>query len=268
MWASGVMLRPDGRIRRTPSRSAPLRWSPVSEAFDWRAADTALPAGEWYMVAFRSVRRADADEALLCRYDELAHEEAARSSGFVHYYRGPMMPDGGCLSFCLLDTRVPRRRPHPVAAHVEAVGPLDEMYESYRLEFLRVRLDGGAEPWAFAASPTHGRRPRRRATAPRVPARRPPLRARRSLIACSSRASIDGYRLLAAIVVRCHGRHLSAVPIGPVASSWPDVARRSSTVADLLPSECSGSGSCCWGPAQRRRDRAHRDARAAGWSSV
>ena len=122
---------------------------PVSEAFDWHAADLALPAGEWYMVAFRSVRRAAADEALLCRHDDLAHEEAARSPGFVHYYRGPMMPDGSCLSFCLWDSRADARLASGGPAHVRAVSLIREMYETYTLEFLRVtrRTPGG--PLAF-----------------------------------------------------------------------------------------------------------------------
>ena len=133
--------------------------SPVADAFDWTAAGEALGTGEWYMVAFRSTRRAGADEAKLSMYDEFAHQEAATAPGFVHYFKGPMGPDGSCLSFCLWQDRADARSAAAQPAHVEAVGLLDEMYESYRLEFLRVRRvhDRASlefEPW-FAAPPVH-----------------------------------------------------------------------------------------------------------------
>ena len=83
---------------------------PIAEAFDWSEAAGALPAGaEWYLVAFRSVRRADADEERLCAFDERAHLEAAASPGFVHYFKGPTSSDGSCLSFCLWDSRADAR---------------------------------------------------------------------------------------------------------------------------------------------------------------
>lgn len=132
---------------------------PVGEAFDWSVAGGDLGTGEWYMVAFRSTRRHGADEARLAMYDELAHQEAATAPGFVHYFKGPMGPDGSCMSFCLWTDRADARSAAAQPAHVEAVGLLDEMYESYRLEFLRVRRPHDRaplefEPW-FAAPPAH-----------------------------------------------------------------------------------------------------------------
>lgn len=123
---------------------------PIAEAFDWSEAAIALPPGaEWYLVAFRSVRRADADEERLCAFDERAHQEAAASPGFVHYFKGPTSSDGSCLSFCLWDSRADARhaagRPH----HREAVTLINEMYERYTLEFLRVRHRVGASALAF-----------------------------------------------------------------------------------------------------------------------
>ena len=41
-------------------------------------------------MAFRSVRRPDADEARLEEFDERAHREASRAKGFIHYYKGPL----------------------------------------------------------------------------------------------------------------------------------------------------------------------------------
>ena len=134
---------------------------PVGEAFDWSVAGGDLGTGEWYMVAFRSIRRHGADEARLSMYDEFAHREAATAPGFVHYFKGPLGPDGACLSFCLWQDRADARSAAGRPAHVEAVGLLHEMYESYTLEFLRVRRPHDRAPLEFepwdAVPPAHGR---------------------------------------------------------------------------------------------------------------
>jgi hypothetical protein len=121
---------------------------PVAQAFTWGESTAELGDGEWYLVAFRSVRRAEADEERLTHYDELAHQEAAAAPGFVHYFKGPRAADGSCLSFCLWDSRADARAAAGKPLHVQAVSLIDEMYASYTLEFLRVtRTDGG--PLAF-----------------------------------------------------------------------------------------------------------------------
>ena len=122
---------------------------PVGAAFDWTDATRALGAGEWYLVAFRSVRRAAADEALLTEYDDRAHEEAAAAPGFVHYQKGPRASDGSCLSFCLWTSRTEARAAAGRPRHVQAVSLLDAMYERYTLEFLRVRGTGDGAPLSF-----------------------------------------------------------------------------------------------------------------------
>jgi hypothetical protein len=122
---------------------------PVGLAFDWTDAARGLGAGEWYLVAFRSVRRAGADEARLTEYDDRAHAEAAAAPGFVHYQKGPRASDGSCLSFCLWTGRAEARQAAGGPHHVEAVALLDEMYERYTLEFLRVRGTGDGSPLSF-----------------------------------------------------------------------------------------------------------------------
>jgi len=121
---------------------------PVAEAFDWSGVAHQLGTGEWYMVAFRSVRRIDADEERLNEYDERAHVEASSAPGFVHYFKGPAAPDRTCLSFCLWTGRPEARAASGRPNHVEAVSLLDEMYESYMLEFLRVTGRAG-QPLRF-----------------------------------------------------------------------------------------------------------------------
>ena len=113
---------------------------PVEDAFDWGLVASALPPDrEWYMVAFRSVRRDGADEERLAAFDDRAHTEAATAPGFVHYFKGPTSSDGSCLSFCLWDSRSDARAAAGLPGHREAVTLIGEMYARYTLQFLRVR---------------------------------------------------------------------------------------------------------------------------------
>jgi hypothetical protein len=119
---------------------------PVADAFNWATCSDAVEPGEWYLVAFRSVRRPTANEARLTAYDDRAHAEAAKSAGFVHYTKGPTADDGSCLSFCLWTTRHAARAASGKPAHAKAAQLVHEMYDIYRLEFLRVSK-------AFAGAP-------------------------------------------------------------------------------------------------------------------
>jgi hypothetical protein len=122
---------------------------PVADAFDWSRSAGDLGAGEWYLVAFRSVRREGADETKLAMYDEFAHREAATAAGFVHYLKGPTCADGSCLSFCLWERRSDARAAAGHPSHVAAVSLLGEMYATYTLEFLRVRRAHEGAPLVF-----------------------------------------------------------------------------------------------------------------------
>ena len=145
-------------LQRLAPVSAGYAGLPVAEAFNWQEAATELGDGEWYLVAFRSVRRAGADEERLALFDELAHQEAAAAPGFVHYFKGPQATDGSCLSFCLWNSRADARAAAGRPDHVRAVSLLEEMYQSYGLEFLRVTREAGGmltfEPYDRA--PVHG----------------------------------------------------------------------------------------------------------------
>jgi hypothetical protein len=125
---------------------------PVADAFTWDACAAAIEPGEYYIVAFRSVRAPNADEARLTAYDARAHAEAEGSAGFMHYTKGPTATDGSCLSFCVWTGRQEARTAAGRPAHAEAARLVHEMYATYRLEFLRLRkAHAGAalefEPW-------------------------------------------------------------------------------------------------------------------------
>jgi hypothetical protein len=111
----------------------------VADAFTWADCTPEVGPGEWYMVAFRSIRRPGADEARLTAHDDWAHTEAMSAPGFVHYLKGPTMRDGRCLSFCLWDSRTEARAAAGRPAHIKAAALTHEAYAEYTLEFLRVR---------------------------------------------------------------------------------------------------------------------------------
>jgi hypothetical protein len=118
---------------------------PVADAFTWGDCVADVQPGEWYMVAFRSIRRAGVDESRLNAYDDWAHIEAMGAPGFVHYFKGPSTADGHCMSFCLWTGRAEARAASGRPAHVTAAALTHESYADYRLEFHRVRrlADGG-----------------------------------------------------------------------------------------------------------------------------
>ena len=132
---------------------------PIDLAFNWPEAAADLGDGEWYLVAFRSIRKPGADEERLSRFDELAHQEAATAPGFVHYFKGPSASDRSCLSFCLWTSRADARAAAGRPDHVRAVSLIGEMYESYTLEFHRVWREAGAplafEPYDRPGVPPH-----------------------------------------------------------------------------------------------------------------
>ena len=148
-----------GLLHRLEPVSEQYATLPVADAFTWSDAGGDLADGEWYLVAFRSVRRPGADEIRLTLFDELAHHEAETAPGFLHYFKGPLGADGACLSFCLWQTRADARAAAGRPAHVQAVSLIDEMYESYTLEFHRVtRTAGGPlvfEPYDRPGAPQH-----------------------------------------------------------------------------------------------------------------
>lgn len=117
---------------------------PLADAFTWADCEAAIEPGEWYMVAFRSTIRQDADVDRLREYDDLAHAEASGSPGFVHYYKGPLASDGSCLSFCLWTSRADARAASRQPAHLEAVSLIAETYAEYTLEFINMCKPHGA----------------------------------------------------------------------------------------------------------------------------
>ena len=121
----------------------------VSAAFTWDACASGRDAGEWYLVAFRSTLRPGADCDRLRAYDDRAHDEAAGSPGFVHYFKGPATDLGECLSFCVWTSRAEARAASGGPAHHEAIGIAHGTYERYTLEFIRLTKRPGSSGFEF-----------------------------------------------------------------------------------------------------------------------
>jgi hypothetical protein len=122
---------------------------PVGRAFTWDACADSAIEGEWYLVAFRSVQRVDADQEYLREMDDAAHAEAAGAPGFVHYFKGPANGRRECLSFCLWDSRRQAREAAGRPAHAAAVTVIATTYERYTLEFHRVTKRAGERRFSF-----------------------------------------------------------------------------------------------------------------------
>jgi len=129
----------------------------IADAFDWGSAAAGCEPGEWYIVAFRSVQRPDADQEMLRAYDDRAHLEAQGSPGFVHYFKGPANTAGECLSFCIWESRQHARAAAGRPDHAAAAAIVHTTYLTYTLEFLRMtkRVDAtGFEFEPYDAAPS------------------------------------------------------------------------------------------------------------------
>ncbi len=107
---------------------------PIQEGFDWVSSLADCPFDQLYLVAFRSVRRQEADLVMLREHDDRAYEEALTSGGLLRYFKGHANERGECLSFCLWETREQARRAADAASHHSAAAVSAQLYLSYVLE--------------------------------------------------------------------------------------------------------------------------------------
>ena len=115
---------------------------PIQTGFDWSPLHGCV-FDELYLVVFRSVRRPDADLALLREQDDRAYEEALRSGGLLRYFKGHANEQGECLSFCLWRTRDQALEAASAASHKSAADITARMYVSYVLDRYWLKKAGG-----------------------------------------------------------------------------------------------------------------------------
>jgi len=113
----------------------------IQDGFDWSSLSS-CSFDRLYLVVFRSVRRPDADLALLREHDDRAYAEALESGGLLKYFKGHANEKGECLSFCLWETREQARHAAGAASHRSATGISAQMYLSFSLERYWVQKTG------------------------------------------------------------------------------------------------------------------------------
>src|SRR5215470_15235020 len=126
---------------------AGYRTAPILEAFNWSYTLEPVECGRWYLIVFRSKRRADVDAAVLGHHDDLAFAEALASGGLLRYYKGGLDRERRCLSLCVWDRRrsaevAIRLRDHRAAARLTA-----RFYHWYDVErYVLRKRKGSTEP--------------------------------------------------------------------------------------------------------------------------
>ncbi|KAI9268985.1 hypothetical protein BDA99DRAFT_603178 [Phascolomyces articulosus] len=109
----------------------------ILDAFNWDETAQWLgkeTEGEWFIVAFRSVRKADADSKLLYEADARAQQEAVHSGGLLKYWYGDLNEHRECLAMCIWVNREYALKATRKPLHLKAAKLASEMYESYQLE--------------------------------------------------------------------------------------------------------------------------------------
>ena len=123
----------DGFAPLRPRRPDYAR-APISEGFDWGSCLADVGPGTWYLVVFRSVRRAGADAEMLTEFDDLAHREAQAVGGLHFYFKGEPDSQRACLSLCLWQDQLSARGALQLPRHQAAARIAAQMYESFGLE--------------------------------------------------------------------------------------------------------------------------------------
>ncbi|KAI6195115.1 hypothetical protein M3Y96_01196600 [Aphelenchoides besseyi] len=114
---------------------------PIETTFNWDEVADRLgidEKGDWFIVAFRSVRKPSADTQALYNADALAHQEAIESGGLLKYWYGTLNELRQCLAMCIWSNRQFARAATVKPLHIQAVSLTRQMYESYTLERYRL----------------------------------------------------------------------------------------------------------------------------------
>jgi hypothetical protein len=117
---------------------------PIEQAFNWGECLASVESGEWYVVAFRSVRRFDSDDAMLDEFDRRAFAEASRHSGLLRYFSGELDDERRCLSMCIWEDRTRAGEAALLPEHTAAIAIARAMFSSYVLERYRLTKRAGS----------------------------------------------------------------------------------------------------------------------------
>ncbi|KAL2832105.1 hypothetical protein BDW59DRAFT_157567 [Aspergillus cavernicola] len=141
-------------LARALTTLAPIRpdyaTAPYTESFNWDAVFSTLhtlaqsegfypwPRRSFYVVAFRSILREDADPERLHLLDERSHAEAVASGGLLKYWFGVKNERRENLATCVWRSREDARAGGTGPWHAQARAAGTTMYE--RIEFTTLEL--------------------------------------------------------------------------------------------------------------------------------
>ncbi|KAF0536888.1 hypothetical protein F8M41_008939 [Gigaspora margarita] len=109
---------------------------PLETSFNWNEIATGIKdvEGEWYLVAFRSIRSVNNNNDLLIEAEEQAHYEAKNHGGLLKYWSGKFNQSRECLSMCIWASRDNAVEASKKHSHKVAKELTNENYETYTLE--------------------------------------------------------------------------------------------------------------------------------------
>ncbi|KAL1875030.1 hypothetical protein Plec18167_005698 [Paecilomyces lecythidis] len=119
-----------------------LRALSDAEGYEWKKQ-------EFYVVAFRSTLRADADPGYLHQLDAHSHAEATESGGLLKYWFGTKNENRKNLATCLWRNREDARLGGLGPWHKKARLAAREMYEQIVFTTLKLTIDDHVSSWKF-----------------------------------------------------------------------------------------------------------------------
>ncbi|KAL2872086.1 uncharacterized protein BJX67DRAFT_376930 [Aspergillus lucknowensis] len=145
---------------------APIRTdyatAPYLESFNWpavfakvhelaRAEEHRWTRQSFYVVAFRSILRADANGDRLHLLDERSHAEAVQSGGLLKYWFGVKNERRENLATCVWRSREDARAGGTGPWHAQARGAARELYEKIEFTTLELVIGEDVGDWEFKA---------------------------------------------------------------------------------------------------------------------
>lgn len=116
--------------------SSPLT-APLFLCFNWNDVfekQGFTETAHFYVVAFRSVRKREADEQVLNRANGTAHEEAKKSGGLIRYWPGRSNQERQCFEMSIWESKAAADKAAALPAYAEAMRVAAQLYDSYTLE--------------------------------------------------------------------------------------------------------------------------------------
>ena len=118
--------------------------APVPSSFNWKEVvldpveltptSDGSPVETFYLVAFRSLRKEDADIDRLIELDEVVNQDVKKRPGFLCYFKGELDGAKNCVSICVWTDRPAALQAVSATPHANAAALTSSTYVHYILE--------------------------------------------------------------------------------------------------------------------------------------